>query len=626
MSPGDTTVWSPPADTLAAPRVAPRTTATGPWLPAMDRLGLENLASDTDSLDRTRVIFEDRRYRHPAQALGRVWGAAPGLGLAPPTGAVLRRRGIAAAYLEPDSLGHMRRLTYPSDTGFPTLPEGPFARPTHRSIDFIVGVEYRYELGQIDRPFQYSLDMRWEAAYDPWPGAHVRASWLTPVHNDFLPDPIHPDAGKPRPGPNLIEQYLWLGRVGLSSGTFGIMGDDRWGGSLGLARPFAGGIVLFDAQADLTGAFAWSDSGAVYSPANRFDGYAGIAVRPPMLPGLTLRARGARYLREDQGFEAELERRFGDVKLAFQGLRSSGFNSLGVRLTVPVPPMLRPTHWPVRVLPIPTFTLSYRTEATPIGQFPSNLASREDFLDGTWRPELAGESDRFRADRDGTRLRRPAPRLEPVSFSGMTGFITVPSASVLPDGQVELGYSRLPLAAAWDHRGEYANEVWYGAVGLLPRLEVGIRWTVIPGLRAFDEFLPGTPLVDADRMLSGRLSVFTPRGWRPGLALGAEDVYGTRRFHSSYIVSGIEPRIFGLRARASAGYAPRVFDAYRYTLDGFIGAVEVSDGRWLTPSVEYDSRRWNAGLGVHVGPYVQLRVAWFEMKYAALGGGISLTL
>jgi len=138
--------------------------------------------------------------------------------------------------------------------------------------------------------------------------------------------------------------------------------------------------------------------------------------------------------------------------------------------------------------------------------------------------------------------------------------------------------------------------------------------------------LPGTPLVDADRMLSGRLAVLTTRGWRPGLVVGAEDVYGTRRFHSTYIVTGVEPRIFGLHARASAGYAPPVLAAYRHTLDGPIGALELSDGRWVTPSVEYDSRRWNAGLGVHLGPYVHLRVAWFDCRYAALGGGVSLTL
>jgi hypothetical protein len=208
----------------------------------------------------------------------------------------------------------------------------------------------------------------------------------------------------------------------------------------------------------------------------------------------------------------------------------------------------------------------------------------------------------------------------------MSGFITTPSAAVLPEGQVELGYSNLPKAAAWDHQGAYPNEAWNGTVGFLPRLEVGLRWTVIPGLRAFDDVLPGTPLVDADRMVSGRVELLRTHGWRPGLAVGAEDVFGTRRFHSTYVVAGVHPTTFGLQARASAGYAPPVVTAARHTLDGGFGAVELALGKLATPVVEYDSHRWNAGVGIHLGPYVHLRVAWFDLKYAALGCGLSWTL
>jgi hypothetical protein len=288
--------------------------------------------------------------------------------------------------------------------------------------------------------------------------------------------------------------------------------------------------------------------------------------------------------------------------------------------------MLRPTAWPVRLLPAPTFSLTYHTEATPIGVLPGGVASREAFLDPAWEPALAAESYRYREERAGVPHRRPTPDLEPVSFSGMTGFITTPAVEVLPEGQVEMGYSHVPKAAAWDSRGTYANEAWYGAVGFLPRLEVGLRWTVIPGKRAFEEFVPDNNLVDADRMLSGRIELLETRGWRPGISVGAEDVYGTRRFHSTYVVAGVQPSIFRLLPRLAAGYAPRVLTATNYTLDGGFGALELPLGKLATPVVEYDSERWNIGVGLHIGPYVHLRVAWFDLKYAALGGGVSLVL
>ena len=609
--PGGPSAGAPSADSAGTARSR---------IPVLDSLGLENL-SETRFAGRPLVVFEDRRYRHPEQSLGRLARAADDS-----LPAVLRKYSIPVALIEPGADGRPRRLLYPVDRGFPRLPRGPFGRPTNHSLDLVVDVNYAYELGQIDSPFQWSLDMVWQVAYDPWPGGHLRASWLTPVHNDFEPDVNSPDIGRSRPGPTTIEQYLWLGRIGLASGTAGVFADNRWGGSLGLARPFARGALLLDAQADLTGSFAWTDSGATYSSPSIFDGYAGLVYRPMALPGVALRARVARYLHEDQGIEGEIERVFGDVRVAFKGQRTSGFNSLGVRLTVPVPPMLRPTAWPVRLLPAPTFSLSYVTEAVPVGVLPGGVASREAFLDPAFEPALSAESYRYREERSGVPHRRPGPELDPVSYSGMTGFITTPSVEVLPEGQVELGYSHLPKAAAWDSRGTYANEAWYGAIGFLPRLEIGLRWTVIPGKRAFEESVPGNDLVDADRMLSGRLELLRTRGWQPGFSVGAEDVYGTRRFHSTYLVAGIRPSIFRLLPRLTAGYAPRVLTATNYTIDGGFGALEVPLGKLATPVVEYDSERWNIGVGLHIGPYVHLRIAWFDLKYAALGGGFSLAL
>src|SRR5207244_36467 len=82
----------------------------------------------------------------------------------------------------------------------------------------------------------------------------------------------------------------------------------------------------------------------------------------------------------------------------------------------------------------------------------------------------------------------------------------------------------------------------------------------------------------------------------PGLAVGVEDVEGTRRFHSAYAVAGMPLEIQYVRSRVTLGYAFRAFTASRYVLDGCFGALEASPWNRLAAQLEFDSEKWNAGL------------------------------
>ena len=108
-----------------------------------------------------------------------------------------------------------------------------------------------------------------------------------------------------------------------------------------------------------------------------------------------------------------------------------------------------------------------------------------------------------------------------ISLTGMTGFINTPWAGVMRDREFEFGYNKIPKEATYFHRGIHSNEVYYGALGFLPHLELGLRWTVIPGFHTFRYLVPESPYVDADRMFSGRLEILPPRDRRPGFAIGA---------------------------------------------------------------------------------------------------------
>jgi hypothetical protein len=208
----------------------------------------------------------------------------------------------------------------------------------------------------------------------------------------------------------------------------------------------------------------------------------------------------------------------------------------------------------------------------------------------------------------------------------MTGMITTPWCGVARDGDVEVGLNLISKGGAYDHRGQHRNDVYYGTIGFLPHVELGLRWTVIPGLKSFEDLVPDSRLTDSDRMVSGRLEVLPAAPGRPGLAFGIEDAVGTRRFHSTYAVSGLELRTLPLPGRLALGYAPRVLTASEHTLDGAFGAVAVSPWRSTTAAVEHDSKRLNALLAFEPGLGIQARVALLGLRHPAAGVGWSRSL
>ena len=205
----------------------------------------------------------------------------------------------------------------------------------------------------------------------------------------------------------------------------------------------------------------------------------------------------------------------------------------------------------------------------------------------------------------------------------MTGFIHTPWAGVLAERGLEAGYGVIPSEWAYDHRGESDNQVFYATLGFLPRVETALRWTRIPEYRSFEEIAPDSKLVDMDRMASARLAVFEPSDGRPGLSLGIEDAQGFRRFHSTYAVAGLPFAISGWQCRVTAGYGFQLFDAARYILDGAFGAAEFSPWAWLRAQFEYDTEKWNAGVGVNPIAGLQLRAALLNMESPSLGAGWS---
>ena len=586
---------------------------------SLSGLGLENVTVDSSA---HAVAYENRRYRHSAEARGR---AASRLGptAAAPVTFFERRLGLVAAAVTDTGAAVPASVRYPSDREWSPPPAGPVRWPTRRTIDLELVPLITYELGRILDPVLVRVDLQPRLRYNPWPGGRVTASLIIPLRNDFATDSLNPDIDRVRPGATTLEHYAWIPGGALVSGTVGIFGATRYGLSVGAARPLAGGAFLIDAQADLTGFIAFPAAGTEYSDLSVWTGFAGVTYRPPALD-LGVRLRAQRFLYGDKGAELELRRSMGDLDVAFFYQRASDFDVQGVRLDVPIPPIVRPTGWKVRALPVERLPLSYRDEVAPVGRSVPAVASREDFLRQLSAPGLAANAHRYRAE--GSRSGPGGLPGNRVSLTGTTGFINTPWCGVMSDRSVELGYNRIPRGAAYDHRGTHANDVYYVALGFLPRVEAGLRWTVIPGLKAFVEEVPESWLTESDRMLSGRVEILRPGPRRPGLAIGIEDAVGTRRFHSTYAVAGIPIQYQGLNLRLGLGYASRTLTAVRHTLDGGFGAVEVAF-RWpVAVSFEYDTEKWNTSLGVDLGLGFRARAALLDGKHGSFGAGWSVSL
>ncbi len=628
---------------------------TGSSAPAarLVSIGLENVAvADTGRVP--DAAYENRRWRHSAEALGRVERA-----LGSDVTGFEERLGLVAAALSRETepgrdvveldvppgapsvaFGELRvletpevtrfRVLYPCDPGFPRPPAGPLARPTWRNADLDVGVLFDYELGRLFTPFLYRVQVQPMLRYTPWPGALARAAIVLPTHDDFAPSTYHPDVKRVRPGPLALQQFSWIPYAGLLSVDGGYFGENRYGGSVGLARPLEGGRFLLDAQADLTGFLAFGPGGSQYSSMTHWTGFGALLWRPGL--DVTVRARAARFLYGDHGVELEVRRAMGDVEVGVFGLRSEGENLVGVRLVLPVPPSVRSPGRTVRLQPVERFAIDYRSQASLVGLDLTGVASRQDYLRQLDEPSLEANLGRFTRAKAGEAL-KPAPLAslqggppDLINLSGMTGFVNTPWAGTLADRRLEAGYSHIPRKWAYDHRGLNDNEVFYATMGFLPWAEVSARVTQIPGYRSFQEIVPNSRLTDKDYMASGRLRLVEPRLGRPGLALGVEDAKGTRRFHSTYAVSGLPWRIEQVQGRLSLGYAFKVVKAERRTLLGTFGAVEVTPWRMLVAQLEYDTEKWNLGVAVPAPYGIRFRAALLHMQSVSLGVGLGYSL
>lgn len=146
------------------------------------------------------------------------------------------------------------------------------------------------------------------------------------------------------------------------------------------------------------------------------------------------------------------------------------------------------------------------------------------------------------------------------NHGGQSGYINMPSAVVETDGTFSVGYS---------YDSPY-GQLWATA-NVLPFLQMTGRYVSITGIPAFgngdSEYGKGYGRYK-DKVVDGKLRLWTETEWVPSVAVGMTDLFGTELFKGQYVVA---TKTFGAsrNIEASLGYAHRrpdgVFAGVRWT-------------------------------------------------------------
>jgi hypothetical protein len=172
------------------------------------------------------------------------------------------------------------------------------------------------------------------------------------------------------------------------------------------------------------------------------------------------------------------------------------------------------------------------------------------------------------------------------SVNGSTGMINSPSADVLREGQISLGYYHLKDGG-----------VGVFNTNLAPNFEIGVS-----GFR-YDNQANKT-------YLNAKFGVLPETVLTPGLAIGVEDIANQDKRSVYAVASKMLPLGFRMHVGAGSGHINGMFAALEKT----INPVSVLTGNNAFPATtliaEYDGKKMNYGARLSVVPGLKLDAGW----------------
>jgi hypothetical protein len=215
--------------------------------------------------------------------------------------------------------------------------------------------------------------------------------------------------------------------------------------------------------------------------------------------------------------------------------------------------------------------------------------------------------------------------LKSQNIAGINGLLTTPYAEFKEDKTITVGGSF--LSKKYLEYGDYQYDAWVGYINLtfLPFVELSFRYT--GQLREISREKDNFP----DRMPSLKLRVLKESKIFPSIAIGFQDFTSSRSgrdFGSEYLVFTKNFNFNRIKVLLNSGYAFTYFHATGRDHDGlFYGfSFTLQNFPELQLLVDYDSRRWNAGIKILLVNRLQLIAALRGFKTFEGGLSYSITL
>jgi len=153
------------------------------------------------------------------------------------------------------------------------------------------------------------------------------------------------------------------------------------------------------------------------------------------------------------------------------------------------------------------------------------------------------------------------------NINGETGYINMPSGRIEPDGTFRMGYSfAKPYASFWS------------SIAILPRLEMDLRYArIMTGdIGAANPYWLGYGDYK-DKVVGGKLILIEENRYFPSLAIGSNDIQGTRLFKAHYLAASKNFGALEVSIGVGNGRIDGVFAGARYAPDNWHGLALVTE-------------------------------------------------
>lgn len=217
--------------------------------------------------------------------------------------------------------------------------------------------------------------------------------------------------------------------------------------------------------------------------------------------------------------------------------------------------------------------------------------------------------------------------LQGQTIYGVTGLIKIPNAYIVDTGKCTTG-----IAYYKDYYGKndelYKQWTINANIGFHSRFELGVRLALYPDLKG------DSPIYDfnIDRTISGKFILFKEKRAFPQIAIGIQDIIGTRFHNSTYLVASkmIEVKK-SFSFLLNLGYGSKLNDwifkdAANHRFIGVFGGTEIGFKKRIYLRAEYDARDINSGIKIVVKNWLNFNFSLLKMEIPSAGLTLKFTL